>query len=90
MTYRLTYTVSVEYFGPGTGQVSAGAGAQVKTLTQSAFVLVPGGETPTLANFNTAMTGSSSTPAAGSMANDLNSQISANLSQIQGFATGGN
>ena len=55
-------------------------------------VQVPGGDSPTLANFYSALTGSSSTPAGGptaSLAGDVGLQISASLARIQGFATGG-
>ena len=52
-------------------------------------MVVPGGDSPTLGNFNTALTGAAGTPAAGSMAADLNTQINAALAQIQGFSSGG-
>ena len=90
MGYRLRYTLNVDWVGDGVGPGSNVATAQTKGFSQQAIVTVPGGDTPTLGNFNTALTGSSSTPAAGSMGADLNTQISAALAQIQGFATGGN
>jgi hypothetical protein len=43
--------------------------------------VVPGGDAPSAANFNTAISGA--------MVTDLEAQVLANLSQIQGFATGG-
>ena len=90
MAYRLRYQVSVDWVGdgagPGFGFVST---AQTKGFTQQQVVVVPGGDSPTIGNFNTALTGSSSTPAAGSMGADLNTQINAALAQIQGFSTGG-
>ena len=55
-------------------------------------IMVPGGDAPTLANFQTALTGTAGAPAGGStasLAGDINAQISANLGRILGFATGG-
>ena len=56
-------------------------------------ILVPGGNAPTQANFNTALSGSNTVPVAGgqtgSMAGDIAAQIAAQLARIQGFATGG-
>ena len=89
MAYALRYTLNVDWIGDGVapgGNVSA---AQTKGFSQSGLIFVPGGDAPTQANFNTALSGSSSTPAAPSMSNDLSTQIAAALAQIQGFATGG-
>lgn len=88
MAYVISYTLNVQWVGDGVGAMSVPS-AQVKTFTQSSRVLVPGADAPTLANFNTALTGSSSTPSSPSMAADLNAQINTALAQIQGFATGG-
>jgi hypothetical protein len=55
-------------------------------------IVVPGGDAPTQANFQTALTGTAGAPvggAAGSLAGDINAQIAANLGRILGFATGG-
>ena len=55
-------------------------------------IIVPGGDAPTLANFQTALTGTAGAPAGGStasLAGDINAQVSANLTRILGFATGG-
>ena len=90
MAYRLRYTLNIDFVGdgagPGFGFVST---AQTKGFTQQQVVVVPGGDSPTIGNFNTALTGSASTPTAGSMAADLNTQINTALAQIQGFSTGG-
>lgn len=86
--YQLRYTLNVDWVGDGAGAMSVPS-AQTKGFSQSARVLVPGGDAPTQANFNTALSGAAGTPAAGSMANDLSTQIAAALAQIQGFATGG-
>lgn len=48
---------------------------------------VPGGDAPTQGNFNTALTGSSATPAGG-LALDISTAVAANLARIQGFASG--
>lgn len=89
MALRLIYSMSVCEVPDGAGAMSVPS-AQVKTFTQQQIVTVPGtAGSYTLANFNTAMTGSSSTPTAGSMAADLNTQLNAALAQINGFNTGG-
>ena len=93
MGYRLTYVVDINWVPDGAGPMELGTGP-ILSLLQSGFnlppqVVVPGGNTPTLGNFNTALTGSSATPAAGSMAADLSTQIAAQLTRIQAFATGG-
>ena len=88
MSYRLRYTLSIDWVGDGAGAMEVPS-AQTKKFTQTQIVLVGGANSPAITDFNTAMTGSSSTPAAGSMCADLNTQINANLAQIQGFSSGG-
>lgn len=90
MALRLTYTVSVCEVPNGAGGMSVPS-AQVKTFTQQQVVTVPGTEGAyTLGNFNTALTGSSSTPTAGSLAADINAQITvAVLAQLNAFSSGG-
>ena len=94
MGYRLVYSnVNIVWVPDGAGPMEVSTGP-VLSLNNVPYagppqVVVPGGNTPTLANFNTALTGSSATPAAGSMCADLSAQISAALVRIQGFATGG-
>lgn len=54
-------------------------------------IVVPGGDAPTQANFQTALTGTAGAPVGGptaSLAGDINAQIAAQLTRIQGFATG--
>lgn len=89
MSYRLRYTVNVDWVGDGAGGMT---GPAAQTLAFSATIPVqnvPGGTTPTQGNFNTALSGSSATPTAPSLANDISVQIAAKLAQIQAFATGG-
>lgn len=85
MPYMLRYQMDVVYVGQGMNAMSVPS-AQVKTFFNPNWplgsVLVPGGETPSAANFNTAISGG--------MVTDLEAQVLANLTQIQGFATGGN
>lgn len=80
MAYGLKYTMSVVYIGDGSGPMSV-PDAQVMKFTQSSIVQVPGGNAPSASNFNSAITGG--------MTTDLEAQVLANLSQLQGFATGG-
>lgn len=75
------------------GQISMqGLTVANPTITNSGqptgYQQVPGGNSPTQANFNNAMTGSDSTPSGG-MALDLATAIATNLTRIQGFASGG-
>lgn len=103
MAYQIRYQLFVNWIGDGSGPVSV-ASAQgimlgnlgINGLTplsgapgQPAGVQqVPGGDAPVIANFATALTGSASAPTGG-MALDLYNAINTNLTQIQGFATGG-
>ncbi len=80
MAYVLKYSLSVEYLPVGAGPMSVPDAQKIK-FVQATPVLVPGGETPSAANFNTAISGA--------MVTDLEAQVLANLGQIQGFATGG-
>lgn len=88
MAYQIRYTLNVDWVGDGCGSMSV-AIAQTKGFSQTGAIQVPGGDTPTQGNFNTALSGSSATPAAGSMSNDLSTQIATALAQLQAFATGG-
>jgi len=90
MAYAIRYQMDVVWIGDGLGPMGAlttslntggGGGAQVKSFFQTTLVPVPGGDSPTAANFNTAITGT--------MTTDLEAQVLANLGQLQGFATGG-
>ena len=89
MAYRLRYQLSVDWVGDGVSPGTNVATAQTKGFTQTIICVVPGGDSPTQGNFNTALSGSSSTPTAGSMSADLSAQIATALAQIQGFSTGG-
>jgi hypothetical protein len=80
MAYVLKYTLNVEWLPDGAGPMTI-PDAQKIRFFQSALAVVPGGDAPSAANFNTAISGA--------MVTDLEAQVLANLSQIQGFATGG-
>ena len=80
MAYGLKYSLNVVWIPDGAGSMTV-PDAQRKLFVQSSIVPVPGGDAPTAANFNTAITGA--------MTTDLEAQVLANLGQLQGFATGG-
>lgn len=94
MSFRLKYQVVVEYIGNGSGPVSVpsqqiitlgqlgldGIGLQTYAGQPIGYQQVPGGNSPTQGNFDTATT---------AMATDISTAIAANLTQIQAFATGG-
>lgn len=80
MAYGLKYSLDVVWIGDGVGPLSVPSAQRLK-MVQSSIVPVPGGDAPSAANFNTAITGQ--------MTTDLEAQVLANLGQIQGFATGG-
>lgn len=80
MAYGLKYSLDVVWIGDGASAMSVPSAQRLK-MAQSSIVPVPGGDAPTAANFNTAISGA--------MTTDLEAQVLANLGQIQGFATGG-
>ena len=88
MAYALRYALDVVWVPNGAGPMTA-PDAQRKKFTQTAMIPVPGGDTPTAANFNTAIGVTTGNVIAGSMAADLETQVLAALTQLQGFATGG-
>ncbi len=53
------------------------------------FIMVPGANAPSQANFRSALQGTSGAPSAGGMTADLDAAIATNLARIQTFATGG-
>lgn len=83
MPFFLRYQLDVLYVGIGAGPMTVPA-QQVLSLFQAnapqGFVAVPGGEAPSQANFNSAITGA--------MTTDLEAQIATNLARIQAFAQG--
>jgi hypothetical protein len=82
MAYVLGWSVVAKWVGDGVGTTAPNA--QSLKMVASAYggdVLVPGGDSPTQANFNTAITGT--------MTTNLEAAIAANLAQIQGWSTGG-
>lgn len=80
MAYGLRYSLDVVWIPDGAGAMTV-PDAQRKKFSQTTIVAVPGGDAPTAANFNTAITGA--------MTTDLEAQVLASLTQIQGWATGG-
>lgn len=80
MAYGLKYQMEVVWIPDGAGPMTV-PDAQKMRLQQTTIVQVPGGDAPTQANFNSAITGA--------MTTDLETQIGNNLTQIQGWATGG-
>lgn len=88
MAYGLRYSLDVVWIGDGANAMSVPS-AQKKKFVQSSIVQVPGGDSPTAANFNTAIGVTSGNVIANSMASDLEAQVLASLAQLQGFATGG-
>lgn len=103
MAYIIRYVAVVDWIGDGVGSMSVpsaqqlqlgslplfGAGFAQAPGQPIGFQVVPGGDSPTIGNFNTALAGSSSTPTNPSMAYDLYTAVNANLARIQGFSTGG-
>lgn len=81
MAYGLRYSLEVCWIPDGAGPMSTPDSQRLK-LVQSFIVQVPGGDAPSAANFNTAITGG--------MTTDLEAQVLKNLTYIQGWATGGN
>jgi hypothetical protein len=103
MAFQIRYMMYVDYLAPGAQSLGAVPAQQSLLLGQVALQgiglatapggpageqQVPGGESPTQANFNNALTGSNSTPTGG-MALDLANAIAANLGRIQAFSSGG-
>ena len=89
MAYAIKYALDVIWVGDGDGPMTPSVGAQRKKFVQTAVVPVPGADAPSAANFNTAIGVTSGNVIAGSMAADLQTQVLAALTQIQGWATGG-
>lgn len=88
MAYGIKYSLEVVWVGDGANAMSVPS-AQRKRFAQSAIVQVPGGDSPSAANFNTAIGVTTGNVIANSMASDLQAQVLANLAQLQGFSTGG-
>lgn len=88
MAFGIRYSMEVVWIGDGASAMSVPS-AQRKKFVQTSIVQVPGGDSPTAANFNTAIGVTSGNVIANSMASDLQAQVLANLGQLQGFSTGG-
>jgi hypothetical protein len=103
--YLIRYALEICWVPDGAGPMSVASAQKLKLGTldfadlttripatagqPTGYIQVPGGNTPTQANFNTALAGAAGTPTAPSMATDLAVAIASNLTRIQGFATGG-
>lgn len=81
MAYGLRYSLDVVWIPDGAGPMTVPDSQRLK-LVQTTMALVPGGDSPTQGNFNTAISGA--------MVTDLEAQIATNLTVIQGWSTGGN
>ena len=89
MAYGLRYALEVVWIPDGAGPMTVPDAQRLK-MVQSSIVQVPGGDSPSQANFNTAIGVTSGNVIAGSMAADLETQVGVNLTRIQGWSTGGN
>lgn len=81
--YVLKWNLTVAWVGDGVGPMSVPSAQQLK-MTEKQYggvIQVPGGDSPTQANFNTAITGT--------MTTNMEAAVAANLGEIQGFSTGG-
>lgn len=87
MSYAIQWSASVVWIGDGVGAMEVPSAQRIKGSsgdtgsTYAGMIAVPGGDAPTQANFNTAISGT--------MVTNVEGFIAANLGQIQGFATGG-
>lgn len=88
MAYGLRYTLESVWIGDGANAMSVPAAQRLK-MVQSGIVQVPGGDTPTQANFMTALGVTTGNVIANSVASDLQTQIAANLAKMQAWSTGG-
>jgi hypothetical protein len=88
MAYAIKYSLDVVWIGDGASSMSVPAAQRLK-LVQSSLVQVPGGDSPSQANFNTAIGVTSGNVITNSMASDLEAQIATNLTKIQAWSTGG-
>lgn len=87
MSYGLRWSLDTVWIGDGVGAMEVPSAQRLKVSsgdtgqTWAGIVAVPGGDTPTAANFNTAISGT--------VVTNMEAAILANIGQIQGFATGG-
>lgn len=96
MAYRIRYQAWIDYVAPGTG-------LGIASSPQGGPGMVPAGNAQTLGFFNTSgVSGTTDYPPTSStftstditnlltsMTNDLSAQMNAQISRVQGFATGG-
>ncbi len=88
MAYALRYQMEVVWVPDGAGPMTTPEAQKVR-FQQTAIVQVPGADAPSAANFNTAIGVTAGNVIANSMASDLQAQVLAALTRLQGFATGG-
>jgi hypothetical protein len=83
MAYKIKWAMEVVWVGDGCGAMSVSSAQQLTMLSKQYAGAVPvqGGDAPTQANFNSAITGA--------MTTNMEAAIAANLTQLQGFATAG-
>lgn len=90
MGYRLRYTVNVDWVGDGVGPMGVSAAQTMGFSATVPVTNVPGGNAPTQANFNNALSGADATPTSPSLSYDISTQIAEKLAEIQAWASGGN
>lgn len=84
MSYLLKWRIEVSFAADGGGAMGSVPMAQTKIMNNDfngngGYILVPGADAPSQANFNTALT---------TALTNQEAAIAAALAQIQGFATG--
>ena len=81
--FKLKWTLEAYWVGDGAGPMSVESAQRLLMVDKvyGGATLVPGGDSPTQANFNTAISGT--------IVTNMEAAIAANLGQIQGFSTGG-
>jgi hypothetical protein len=93
MSYRMTYEVNFQFCPDGVGQVMEGTSAASMTFIQAVPFnpVVPGGNSPTQANFITALqnmvTDITNQLTGSAPQNFPNSGYTTNLARLQAFAT---
>jgi hypothetical protein len=88
MAYGLRYQLEIDWIPDGASPMTVPS-AQKLRLQQTGIVQVPGGDSPSAANFNTAIGVTSGNVITNSMASDLQAQVLAALTRLQAWSTGG-
>jgi hypothetical protein len=102
MPYRLTYSVNIDYVGPGTNVMSNNValalpqggrgGAQTLEISNSTPTPNAAGtalNTPGLPPSSLTFTSADITALLAAMSADLSTKMNAQIARVQGFATGG-